>query len=115
MQRSVAEVGEVHAEVAARLGLGRLRQQIDALPADSHWHTLAKGALADDLAGLQRRITQAVMSAGEGGPAPLLAAWEAANANALGRAQRLLADLGDGKNADLAMLSVGLRELRNLA
>jgi len=56
-----------------------------------------------------------VMAAGEGGPVPLLAAWEAANANALGRAQRLLADLGDGKNADLAMLSVGLRELRNLA
>jgi len=115
VKRSVAEVGEVHAEVAARLGLGRLRRQIDALPADSHWQSLAKGALADDLAGLQRRITQAVMAAGEGGPVPLLAAWEATNANALGRAQRLLADLGDGKNADLAMLSVGLRELRNLA
>ena len=55
------------------------------------------------------------MAAGEGGPAPLLAAWEAGNATALDRAQRLLADLGDGKSADLAMLSVALRELRNLA
>jgi len=65
VQRSVAEVAEVHAEVADRLGIARLRQQIDALPADSHWQSLAKGALADDLGGLQRSITQAVMAAGE--------------------------------------------------
>jgi glutamate dehydrogenase len=98
-----------------RLGLGRLRQQIDALPADSHWQSLAKGALADDLGGLQRRITQAVVATGEGEPAALLAAWEAGNAGALGRAQRLLTDLGESKAADLAMLSVALRELRSLA
>jgi glutamate dehydrogenase len=60
------------------------------------------------------RITQAVM-ARRRRPRRVLAAWEAANAHALERAQRLLADLGDGKSADLAMLSVGLRELRNLA
>jgi glutamate dehydrogenase len=45
----------------------------------------------------------------------LLAAWEAANASARSRAQRLLADLGETKAADLAMLSVAPRELRNLA
>ena len=72
VQRSVAEVAEVHAEVAERLGIARLRQQIDALPADSHWQSLAKGALADDLGGLQRRITQAVMATGEGEPARCL-------------------------------------------
>ena len=115
VQRSVAEVAEVHAEVADRFGIARLRQQIETLPADSHWQSLAKGALADDLGGLQRRITQAVMATGEGEPTALLAAWEAGNASALGRARRLLADLGDSKSADLAMLSVALRELRNLA
>ena len=45
----------------------------------------------------------------------MLAAWEARNAAALERAQRLLAELADAKGADLAMLSVALRELRNLA
>ncbi len=114
-QRSVAEVADVHAGVAARLGLERLRQQIEALSADSHWQGLAKIALGDDVAGLQRAITQDVLGAGPGGAAQMLAAWEARNALALERGQRLLAELGDTKTADLAMLSVALRELRNLA
>ena len=114
-KRDVAEVGEVHVGVAARLGLARLRQQIEALPASSHWQSLAKAALGDDLAGLQRAITQEVLGCGPGAAASMLAAWEEANAVALERAQRVLAELADTKGADLAMLSVALRELRNLA
>ena len=113
--RSVVEVAEVHARVAARLGLARLRQQIEALTADSYWQSLARGALGDDLFGLQRSITHEVLSGGEGGATQMLAAWEANNALGLERAQRLLTELGDAKAADLAMLSVALRELRNLA
>ena len=37
------------------------------------------------------------------------------NHDAMERAQRLLTELGDAKAVDLAMLSVALRELRNLA
>ena len=114
-RRGFDEVSEVHVGVGARLGLSGLRQQIDALPSDSHWQGLAKGALGDDLAGLQRAIAQDVLGGGGGSPADLLAAWESTNATALERAQRLLAELGDAKGADLAMLSVALRELRNLA
>jgi NAD-specific glutamate dehydrogenase len=45
----------------------------------------------------------------------LLATWETGNATALERAQRLLAELADAKGgADLSMLSVALRELRNV-
>jgi glutamate dehydrogenase len=114
-RRSVAEVAEVHAGVGGRLGLARLRRQIDALPADSHWQALAKAALGDDLAGLQRSITQEVLGSADGAAGAMLAAWEAGNAIGLERAQRLLSELGDGKALDLAMLSVALRELRNLA
>jgi glutamate dehydrogenase len=114
-RRSVAEVAEVHAGIGARLELARLRRQIDALPADSHWQALAKAALGDDLAGLQRSITSEVLGSAEGGAGAMLAAWEAVNATALERAQRMLAELGDGKALDLAMLSVALRELRDLA
>jgi glutamate dehydrogenase len=115
VQRDVAEVGEVHVAVGTRLGLARLHQQIDALPSESYWQTLAKSALADDLSQLQRAITQAVLKTGEGNAAQLLAQWEAQNGVALERARRLLAELGDSPSADLAMLSVALRELRNLA
>ena len=41
--------------------------------------------------------------------------WEQRNQASMERAQRLLAELGDAKAVDLAMLSVALRELRNLA
>jgi glutamate dehydrogenase len=44
----------------------------------------------------------------------MIAQWEAAQALPLERARRLLADLAESKQADLAMLSVALRELRNL-
>lgn len=115
VQRGVAEVGEVHVAVAARLGLARLRQQIDSLPSESYWQSLAKAALGDDLAQLQRAITQAALKSGTAGTGQMLAEWESLNAFELERAQRLLAELGDAPAADLSMLSVALRELRNLA
>ena len=37
VQRNFDEVSEVHVGIGTRLGLSRLRQQIDALPSDSHW------------------------------------------------------------------------------
>jgi glutamate dehydrogenase len=115
VQRSVVEVTEVHAGVAARLALSRLRQQIDGLPAGSHWQALAKAALGDDLAGLQRAIALEVLRGGGGSAGQMLAEWEGRNSIALERAQRLLAELSDAKVVDLAMLSVALRELRSLA
>jgi glutamate dehydrogenase len=113
-QRPLAEVAAVHAAIGAQLGLTRLRGHINALAADGHWQGLAKAAMGDDLAGLQRAITgDAVQQPGDGAAAKL-AAWEARNGSALERARRLLAELGD-KGVDMAMLSVALRELRNLA
>ena len=114
-QRPLAEVSDVHAGLGQRLGLANLRRQIDALAADSYWQTQAKGALADDLAGLQRSIAHDVVSHGQGDAAQMLGEWEQRNQHALERAQRMLAELGDAKGVDLAMVSVALRELRNLA
>jgi len=41
--------------------------------------------------------------------------WQKSQAIPLDRARRMLSELADAKSADLAMLSVALRELRNLA
>lgn len=117
-RREVRDVGEVHVGIAARLGLGTLRQRIEALPGGSHWQALAKAALGDDLAGVQRAITQQVLAADPSGASSsgsMLAVWEAANVDTLERVQRVLGELADAPRADLAMLSVALRELRHLA
>jgi glutamate dehydrogenase len=113
--RDVGEVAAVHAGVSSMLELGYLRQQIDALPADGYWGGLAKNALGDDLATLQRALTNDVVSGGDGSVDERLGAWKARNAVALQRAGRLLTDLRDAKGTDLSMLSVALRELRSLA
>ncbi len=113
-KRGLEETAEVHFQLGQRLSLGRLRQQISALATDGYWQSTAKVALGDDLAGLQRAITLDVMNRGSGEPAQLLGAWETRNRVELERAQRLLSELADAKSADLAMLSVSLRELRNL-
>jgi len=105
----------VHVGVGERLGLARLHAQIDALHSDSYWQSRAKAALGDDLGGLQRALAQQVLAGGAGAAGELVVRWEAANAVAVERARRLLADLAEAKQADLAMLSVAMRELRSLA
>jgi glutamate dehydrogenase len=113
-KRPLELTGQVHAGVGQRLGLERMRQQIELLPADSFWHSLAKLALTDDLSDLQRSIALEAISHQDDSVAAVLDRWEAGNKQALGRAQRLLAELQDTPGSDLAMLSVALRELRNL-
>ena len=106
----------VYFELASKLGLAWLRERIGQIAGDSHWHTLAKSAMRDDLAGLQRTLAVNV-----------LAGWRRRRSgrarrrmgrrkrDALERASRLLAELRAAPAPDLAMLSVALRELRNLA
>jgi glutamate dehydrogenase len=108
-QRPLPEVAASYFAVGEMLGLARLRAQVAALPADSYWQGLAKTALNDDLAGLQRQITADALKAG-GAPA-----WEKAQSGAIGRARKMLAELAESRHADLAMLSVALRELRSIA
>jgi glutamate dehydrogenase len=71
--------------------------------------------MRDDLAGLQRALaTNALAAAPEGQGYPV-AAWEARQRGTMERAARILGELRAVQSPDLAMLSVGLRELRNLA
>jgi glutamate dehydrogenase len=110
----LAVTADVHFGIGERLGLEKLRQQIDLLDSGNHWQALAKIALADDLADLQRSIALDAVSREGGAAAQRLSAWEARNPMAFARARRLVAELADAAAPDLAMLSVALRELRNL-
>ncbi|MFM2446139.1 MAG: hypothetical protein RI936_586, partial [Pseudomonadota bacterium] len=48
-RQPLADVAEVHATIGARLGLTRLRGQVNALTSGIYWQGLAKAALGDDL------------------------------------------------------------------
>ena len=110
----VERVAQVYFDLANRLGMPWLRERIAALPGDQHWRMLAKGAMLDDLAGLQRAITGAVLAGGEGTDAATVDHWQQQNQRALERAAQLLAELRSVPSPDSAMLSVTLRELRAL-
>ena len=114
--RPVELVAAIYFDVANRLAMPWLREKVGALPGDQHWRMLAKGAMLDDLAGLQRGIAAAVLAAGAAGAsaASLVAAWQKANRRTLERASQLLAELRAVPSPDSAMLSVTLRELRAL-
>ncbi len=115
-QRPVETVAGVYFQLSSKLGLAWLRDRISKLPGDSHWQTLAKGSMRDDLAGLQRTLAGNVLANGQDNdPRALVAAWEARSRETMERASRLLGELRAAPAPDLAMLSVGLRELRNLA
>jgi len=115
--RSAETVAAVYFRLSAELGLPWLRERIGQLPGDGHWPALARAAMRDDLGGLQHTLTAEVMARAEGTgePGALIAAWRRDKGAALERANHLLAELKSGPAPDLPMLSVALRELRNLA
>ena len=111
-----AAVARVYFALGGELELHWLGRQISALPAETRWQNLARGALRTDLSMLARTLAaEAIRLAPEGGDtAARLAAWRARAAAALDRYQHLLGEIRGAQNIDLAMLSVLLRELRGM-
>ncbi len=113
--RPVELVADVYFELATRLGLPWLRDRIAALPGDAHWQMLARGAMQDDLSSLQRTIAAEVVGSADTGKAiALIGSWQDRNRRGIERAVKLLGELRSAAQPDAAMLSVALRELRNL-
>ncbi|MEW9898522.1 NAD-glutamate dehydrogenase [Chitinivorax sp. PXF-14] len=88
------------------LSLTWLRANIDALPRESRWQTLARMSLRDELYREQRNLVERVLKQGE------LDTWLAAKQDAINGARQLLAELQSEKQTDITMLSAALRELR---
>ena len=110
-------VAAIYFDLVNSLGMPWLRDKIAALPGDQHWQMLAKGAMLDDLWGLQRSITAAVLAGGGDieSPGAMVEAWQANNGRTIERAAQLLGDLRAVSTPDAARLAVALREMRGLA
>ncbi len=115
-KRGVELAAAVYFSLVGKLDLRWAATQIGALATDTHWQTMARAAMRDDLANLQRQLTHGVLALSpklNAVPA-LIAAWEAHHAVPLTRMREVMADLKQARERDLAMLSVLLRELRVL-
>jgi glutamate dehydrogenase len=115
--RDVKSVALAYFELGGKLEFPWLRARIAGLPSETHWQALAKAALRDDLAGMQRRLAADALRSGDakGDPRRAIADWEEANRALLERFRQVHADLRAHKTLDLAMASVAMRELRNIA
>jgi glutamate dehydrogenase len=114
---TVETVAAVYFALGYRLDLHWLRDQIARLPAETHWQTLAQGALRDDLYSEQRELTAEVLKPGtEDRDAEILIdSWMEENRASVERTNAILADLKEADRLDIAMVSVALREIRNLS
>jgi glutamate dehydrogenase len=109
LKRDIGEVARVHFGLAGELDFPWLRERIGILPAENHWQSLAKAALRDDLAGMLRALTADALRTGD------VSSWKTRNAVLYERLRQILSELRAAEAPDLAMLSVAMRELRNLA
>ncbi len=91
------------------LGLSQWRAEIARLPTDTLWQTQARGSARDDVYSIAGQITLGLLARKES-----LAAWGLRHAKPIGRLRQLLASIST-QSADLAPVSVALRELRQLA
>jgi glutamate dehydrogenase len=109
-------VMRTHFQLGSRLELNRLRDRIVELPRKNRWEALARAALRDDLYSLHRALTQEVLSANRSATQSETAieTWMEANAAALERYLRMLADIKSAGLYDTTTLPVALREIRNL-
>ena len=117
LKREVALTAAVYFALAGKLGMHWLASQVTRLPYESRWQAMARAAMRDDLANLQRQLACGVLrlSPQLEAPGALIESWEKHHDKALARMREVMADLKTARESDLAMLSVMLRELRVLA
>lgn len=107
-------VARVHFQLSALLDLAWVEAAIDRAPRPSGWDRLALSQLADELAGILRGLTAAAVAAGVG-DGEGVEGWARAALRGLERYRALLTELKAAPAADLAMLSVAVRTLGELA
>jgi glutamate dehydrogenase len=109
------EVAGVYYTLSERFKVDEILERISALPREDRWQTQARQALRYDLyAALAALTAEVVTSTKSGDPAPArVDTWSKDNATSIVRALSALGDF-EGSRADLAALSVLLRQIRTV-
>ena len=113
--RPPAEVAQVYFVLSERFQIDQLLSHISKLPRGDRWQTLARMALRYDLYAALAALTAEVLQSTPESAAPedRVSEWEQVNAASIARASNAMGDV-DESPADLAALSVLLRQIRTL-
>jgi glutamate dehydrogenase len=112
---AVDHAAEVYFAISERFRVDSLLSKISALPREDRWQTLARMALRYDLYAALAALTTEVLSATSPGtdPEARVFEWEQRNAASITRTRNAIGEF-DTSRADLAALSVVLRQIRTL-
>jgi glutamate dehydrogenase len=114
-QAPIEQVAAVYYMIYNRFGVDSLLDRITALPRKDRWQALARAALRDDLYSTVADMAKAVLAETDAGaPDERLLAWEARNAEQLGRARSVFEEVNSLAQDDMASLSVAVRLLRSI-
>ncbi len=105
---TLEQVARVYFAMECALGLSGWRTEIGRLPTNTLWQTQARSSARDDVYSIASQITQGLLARKE-----TVADWSVRHTKAIERLQRLQMSVRS-QGADLAPVSVALRELRHL-
>jgi len=113
--RDTTEVAGVYFVLSELFRVDDLLSKISALPREDRWQTLARMALRYDLYAALAALTQEVLNSTppESAPEDRVAQWEQLNTASIARTRNSLGEFKES-HADLAALSVVLRQIRTL-
>jgi glutamate dehydrogenase len=113
--RDVAEVAAVYFVLSDEFRIDDLLSKISLLPREDRWQTLARMALRYDLYAALAALTAEVLASTspDAEPGERVLEWEQQNESSISRARNAIGEFGDS-SADLAALSVLLRQIRTL-
>jgi glutamate dehydrogenase len=111
----IGYAAKTYFDLGERIGLTWIKEQIEGLAADGHWQAVARGTLRDNLYGLQRKITAAVLKCKGREPAARVSQWIARHAAPVESLKQIVVDLRTGSAPDFATLSVAIQAVRRLA
>ncbi|HEY2790857.1 MAG TPA: NAD-glutamate dehydrogenase domain-containing protein, partial [Micromonosporaceae bacterium] len=114
--RDVTEVAGIYFTMSDQFRIDALLSRISELPREDRWQTLARMALRYDLYAALSALTREVLMSTDPTmpPEERVSTWEQENSTAIERAQNSMHEFDDSR-ADLAALSVMLRQIRTLA
>ena len=113
--RPIEKVAQVFYELGEALDLEWLRDQIEALPVEGHWHAQARGSLLDELNQQHRALALQVLAmASDRTDISAVQAWLQRDNATLQYTRGMLAEILT-QNVDYPIASVAVRRLAQLA
>jgi glutamate dehydrogenase len=116
LKRPLPTVTRIHMQLDAELGLDDLRVAIQELATKSHWQSVARSSLGEELHRLHRALTENVLGARRpGDPARATTTWLQSKQRSVDHFLGIARDIQASGPVDFPTLSVALQSLRRLA